>query len=98
MTLSLATWRISSLLVNESGPFGLFAWIRYWVGVQYNEHSQPYATNDFAELFTCLWCFSVWVGIGWAVLYWYAPLWAFWLALPFALSAVAIALDELVNP
>lgn len=77
----MATWRISSLLVNEEGPLELFARLRLLV-------------SGITDLLTCIWCCSVWVGIGFTALYWYLPAVAFWVALPFALSAGAILWDK----
>lgn len=54
--LALATWRLSSLLVNEDGPFKVFYRLRTRAGVyKQGELSQV------AELFTCIWCMSIWV-------------------------------------
>ena len=94
--LSLATWRISSLFTNDSeaGPFHLLDWIRYAAGVRVNEQNEAYATNELAKLFTCLWCFSIYLGVGFTLFYWYAPVLAVWIALPFALSAVSIMVDK----
>lgn len=95
--MALAVWRISSLFTNpdESGPFRVFDWVRYAVGIRYDAQSEvDEDINEVARAFACLWCFSIYVAIGWAVLYWYAPLWAFWLALPFALSAGAILVNR----
>lgn len=92
----LATWRMASLLVSEKGPFGLFARIREWVGIEemrVNNSPEIYkAVPDtfFGQLLDCVWCCSIWVGIGWTVFYWLTPVVAVWLGLPLALSAVAI--------
>ncbi|HXV42416.1 MAG TPA: DUF1360 domain-containing protein [Anaerolineae bacterium] len=77
----MATWRLSSLLANEDGPFGILASIRQ-------------ASTRFTDLLICVWCVSVWIGLALALLYWYSPALAFWLCLPFALSAGAIAWDK----
>ena len=59
---TLATWRLTLLLVYESGPFDLFARLRATAGVHYNEFSQPVASNVVAQALTCHRCASVWVG------------------------------------
>lgn len=99
--LALATWRVASLFTNpdEDGPFRVFDWIRYGVGIRYDARGEiDEDINEVAKAFACIWCFSIYVAIGWTVFYWYAPLWAFWIGLPFALSAVAIMMDEYANP
>lgn len=81
LILIAATWRLSSLLVNEEGPFGLFLKFRLLVA-------------GATDLFTCIWCLSLWIGLGFSLLYWYSPIVTFWVALPFALSGGAIAWDK----
>jgi hypothetical protein len=95
--LALATWRISSLLVREDGPFYLFMRLRHKVGVRYDKLSQPYATNEVARGLLCLWCTSVWVGIALALCFLLWPQAVVGLSLPFALSAVAVLVDECVG-
>ena len=63
LILALATWRISKLLISESGPYEVLAKLRDVVGITYNEHSLPVATNELAKLFLCIWCMSIWVGL-----------------------------------
>ncbi len=76
----LATWRITSLLIRETGPFYAFVHWRTAVG----------RIPGLVALTTCVWCLSVWVGALVAVI----GLTDYWLALiPFALSAGAILLD-----
>jgi hypothetical protein len=78
---ALATWRLSSLLLYESGPFGVFMHLR----------SQAAWTSFTAQLFSCMYCMSVWVGLLCAVL----MLTEYRVVLlPFALSAVAILVDQ----
>lgn len=82
----LATWRLTSLIVNEDGPFKVFARLHNWANI--------YSPNFLAGLLDCVWCTSVWVGTGVAVIV-LSPVWfVLW---PFALSAGAILLDEVVN-
>lgn len=85
LILMLATWRLSSLFTDEDGPFQIFAHLREWT-----------ETNISAELFNCLWCFSIWTGLILTVAYWYSPIYTRWIALPFALSAGAILIEKRV--
>lgn len=59
--LSLASWRLTSLIVQEDGPFDIFIKIRLWLGVAYDQNSQPYGKNVIARGILCMWCASVWV-------------------------------------
>ncbi len=96
--LALATWRLSSLLVNESGPWALFAHLRYLAGVRYNgETLHVEATNQLAGAFACIWCMSVWVGLFWWLVWTQWPALTWWGAFPLALSAGAILADRLVR-
>lgn len=58
--LSLATWRLASLFVNEAGLFSVLARLRQAVGVKTDKYGQRYADNELGELFTCVWCMSIW--------------------------------------
>jgi hypothetical protein len=96
LTLILATWRVSHLLAHEDGPFEFISTFRYWAGVRYAEGPpyEAYGRNVFSTMLLCMWCNSFWVGLIYTILYslWH-PLW--FLALPFALSATAIILEEI---
>ncbi len=94
--LAFATWRISSLLKREAGPWDIFDKVRNFLGVKYDEHSEPYGTSMLSKMVLCVWCNSVWVGGMWAILYLISPLFV-WLALPFALSAGAILIECVVG-
>ena len=94
LLLALATWRIAHLLAYEDGPAHLFERLRVRAGVRYDEHSQPYPATNLAEGLTCLWCNSVWVGALWTGAWLALGDSVTWLALPFALSALAIVTEE----
>ena len=91
-----ATWRLTSLLVWEEGPFEVFARLRHLLGVRYDDQSQPYGANWLAKGVICPACTSVWFGTLWVILYY---LWgdSVWIAMPFALSAGAIVLERWNN-
>lgn len=91
--LALATWRLTSLLVWEDGPFEVFARFRRKCGVRYDESNMAYGTNWFAKGLICPACASVWFGILWGAGYiLWMPTWK--VALPFALSAMAIIIER----
>jgi hypothetical protein len=95
--LILATWRLSSLLAQEAGPGDMFVWVRRMLGVWYDDAGDPQDVGILSDGITCVWCNSVWIGGVLAAVYWLAPDVAFWLALPFALSAGAIVVHEVVE-
>ena len=79
LLLSLATFRISSILTNEDGPWKLLHYLRKKANV---------------KVLQCLWCMSVWIGLLFAIFYYCCPGYATWTALPFALSTIAILVDR----
>ncbi len=97
LILTVATWRLSSLLVDETGPFDAFAELRYWIGVRLDRESQTYGTNEIAKIFTCVWCMSIWIGIMLTVSYAIIPVYTSWICLPFALSTGAIGLNAITK-
>ena len=92
--LALAVWRLSSMLVNEDGPLHIFHKLRYKMGMRYNENSIEYPTTPLSDLFACVWCMSMWVGFGITVVYLLLEAAAVYIAMPFALSAVAIMIGR----
>lgn len=56
----LATWRLTSLLHSEEGPFELFARFRDWAGVKYDEQSRPVSGSQIGKMLSCFWCCSIW--------------------------------------
>lgn len=95
LVLSLATWRLSSLLVNEDGPWAVFVRLRYLAGVRYNgETLQMEAPTMLAGVFACIWCMSVWVGLFWWAAWQVWPALTLWAVMPLALSAGAILIDK----
>ena len=96
LVLGLATWRLTSLLNAESGPYNILTRLRYLIGVRYNDHSEPYGKNQVAEMILCTWCLSVWVGLILGITYYFwRDFW--WVMVPFSLSAVAIVIERLVG-
>jgi hypothetical protein len=97
VVLSLACWRLTSLLVQEDGPWFLFARLRHVLGVRYDERSEPYGLNVVAEGITCIWCASIWVAALLCLLVFiFGRVVVLASAIP-ALSAAAILMERLVN-
>lgn len=80
---ALAVWRMTSLLVNEYGPAGIFEQLRHWA-----DSNAPM----LADILSCVWCCSVWVGLVFTL-----PHFPRWLKYALAASAVAIMIDSLME-
>ena len=93
LILALATWRLSSLLSIEDGPYDIFDRLRAYVGIWYDDYSIAQSNNELARMLKCVWCVSVWIGVLMTVVYWLLGDVVIWLVLPLALSAAAIAIN-----
>lgn len=51
--VSLATWRITYMLINESGPFNIF--------IKLNNYIIATRKQFLINLFSCFYCLSIWV-------------------------------------
>jgi hypothetical protein len=89
----LATYRLTSLLHREVGPFKMMAWIRARFGVlnDYDGYPHGYPETMWGKLFECFWCLSVWVATGVTLV---IALGGWWILLPLALSGGAILCVE----
>ena len=92
----LATWRLSSMLVRERGPWNLFVWIRERAGIGHDDEGHPYMIPDttITGILSCVWCASMWVALGWLGLWLITPLLATKIAAVFAISTGAILVDR----
>lgn len=95
--LGLACWRLSSLLVDEDGPWDMFARLRYKLGVRYDERSVAFGSTMLSNLLLCIWCSSVWVAGSIFLAYLIFPQATLCLMTPLALSALAILVSKVVN-
>lgn len=60
----LALWRISSLLVEERGPYNIFRQIREKFGIVEDSDGQKLGYNEdnvIGMALTCTWCTSLWM-------------------------------------
>lgn len=92
LLLGLATWRLTSLVLFEPGPFRVFAKLRHLVGV-----NKPGEITGLRELFTCPWCMSVWLG---AFIAYPAALYfddAAIMLTTFSSSAITVAIDKVIR-
>jgi hypothetical protein len=90
LLLILATWRLSSMLTQESGPFAIFDRLRFAVGATPTECHDQVTTGTITNAFCCVKCLSVWVAPVMLVAGIYAPA-VVWL---FAVSAGAILVQR----
>ena len=100
LVLSLATWRLSSLIATpgDDGPFDMFGKFRKLVGVRLDEKTGVYyGTNEIAKGIICIYCVSVWIGLGLGIAYLTSGSPAVYFAFPFALSGAAIIVERIVN-
>lgn len=95
LIFGLATWRLASLLVNEAGPGFMFLKLRERAGITHIGGEKLIIPDGFLPgLLSCIWCSSLWVGVGWALLYWLFPDAAPLIAAPFAFSTVAVLVQN----
>jgi hypothetical protein len=94
--LALAAWRFASLVANEDGPWMVFKRIR----LRAEQWCKQYRfCNELGlyELVSCEWCNSIWLGAGLTLLYLWIGESILYIALPFALSTVAIIIKYVVQ-
>jgi len=94
--LSLAAWRLASLIANEDGPWQVFKRVRQRAE-QWCQKYRFCRELGLYELFACEWCNSVWIGAVLTVLYLWIGETILYLALPLALSTVAIIIKYVVQ-
>lgn len=94
--LGLAAWRLASLIANEDGPWMVFQRLRRRAEQWCNKY--PFCRElGLYDLFACEWCNSVWIGAGLTLLYLWLGEAILYLALPLALSTVAIIIKYVVE-
>jgi len=94
-----ATYRLTSLFLaqeeTEHGPYEILDRFRYLVGVRFNKRSEPYGTNELAQMLCCVYCLSFWVGLLIGISYFIVPVYTTYICLPLALSSGAIVIKGL---
>jgi hypothetical protein len=94
--LSLAAWRLASLIANEDGPWLMFKRLRGRAAQWCNQYRFCRELGLY-DLFACEWCNSIWIGTGLTLLYLWIGEAILYLALPFAFSAVVIMIKYVVQ-
>ena len=85
IVLALAIWRVSSLLVHEDGPKGIFRWCR----------NACKNSELFWQLLQCVWCTSVWISTLFLLGWWLVPVVTWWVSLWLALSAASVGWHQI---
>jgi hypothetical protein len=94
--LSLAAWRLASLIANEDGPWMMFKRLRA-VAERWCNHYKFCRELGLYELFSCEWCNSVWIGVILTALYLWIGESILYVALPLAFSTVVIIIKHVVQ-
>ena len=94
--LALAAWRLASLVANEDGPWQIFKRFRQRAEQWCNKYRFCRELGLY-DLLACEWCNSIWIGAGLTLLYIWIGDTIFYLALPLALSTVAIIIKYFVQ-
>jgi hypothetical protein len=94
--LSLAAWRLASLLANEDGPWMVFKRLRQ-KAEEWCKRYRFCSELGLHELVSCEWCNSIWIGAGLTLLYLWMGEAILYLAVPLALSTVAIIIKYVVQ-
>jgi len=96
LLIGMATWRLSSLLVDEAGPLDIFQTLRDKLGVypaKVGDEVICKCKYPVFGMFCCVWCMSIWVSVLMLTLYTIAP----FLVQLMAVSTLAIGVNELVK-
>lgn len=63
IALSLAVWRISSIVYDEDGPYNVFRHMRRLLGILHDEQGVPFGYPRWLEWMDCFWCIALMVSI-----------------------------------
>lgn len=95
IVIGLVSWRIASLLKEESGPFDILSKFRHLIGFRYVEPSgELQLSNELALMISCVWCSSLWIAFGLSLLM-YA--WPVAILNALGASTISILVDRLIN-
>ena len=93
--LGMACWRLTSLLYQEKGPFDVFKKLREWMGITHIEDKPcVYPDKFLCQLFSCVWCLSVWIAAILMISYIFLPIVTIYFSVWLSLSTIAIGLDK----
>lgn len=81
--ICLSTWRLAHILVIDDFP--PTEWLRERALANKPE-------GWLASIFNCIWCSSVWIGIGWTSMWWIAvDVGSTWLVAPWYIIAAGLS-------
>jgi len=96
--LSLATWRISSLLHSEDGPWDVMKKLRKFFGIIHDEDGEPIAFPSLLSWMDCFWCVCLFVGLListiWCIMRTDVPECQEWFVIWMGSSAVSILVEK----
>lgn len=90
LILILTIWRLCVLLMRDNLPFSLMAKFRDRIGIDYDAYGEAYGKNEFAKIFVCIYCMSIWIALPFSLYFYHENFLIYWLAL----SAGAIIIDK----
>lgn len=96
----MTVWRITKMITEEAGPFKMFTHFRRIVAkIEHDDQGLPtfYPDTMIADLLSCVWCSSVWVGMGLLAVQLLLPHYFIPLCLPFFGSTIAIIIDGRIS-
>jgi hypothetical protein len=91
--MGLATWRLTSIVVNEAGPFDIFLRLRSMVGIEHDPDGKSLPSEGFWGLLSCVWCMSVWIAGFVYLIWWLSPVPVY----IFAASTLCILVQSLLD-
>lgn len=93
LIMALATWRLTSLFVNEAGPFNMFKWLREKTGITHHDDGEIANIPErfWAKLLSCVWCLSIWMAIIVYFIYQYCEI----IVIILAISCATIVIDKI---
>jgi hypothetical protein len=95
VVLGLACWRLTSLLYQEKGPFSVFQKLRERMGITHiDDKPCIYPDKFLCQLFSCVWCLSVWISGLLTVGYIFLPDVTIYFSVWLGLSTITIGLDK----
>lgn len=92
---ALAVWRVAVMVVEEDGPWEMFARLRERAGiVTFPDGTVDRPATLAAGVLSCVRCASVWLSVPATVATWPGDDWQLWVLTPLALSGFAVLVES----